>query len=321
MKRAPRRVLWLILLLVAKSVRGQEPQGVGHMASRVDAIAAFSQLKTTLSKLYPIEHWTMSTTLDGTYPFAPRFCWQFFRADPETLRRLGEAIRSYPGDISWIIGPPLAKERCLIATMAGNSFVGYPPISLGAILTKENEVAQSPPTEEFVNQALADVPKLCSHLEGYLKLEGRSEKSFDYRLAVPADPPSLQSDPTDFVEPGMHVAWIVRTGVGHRETKRRMLHFSVTEDEWRRIHADILHGTSSAREGEAGYDARFPLLSRIEETESICFAGAEVEALETECLRARARSSESLVIRGLDKLILLCHWAQHEASDLLLRAP
>ena len=150
----------------------------------------------------------MSTKADAGYPFAPRFWWEFFRADSETLDRLSKAIRNYSGVVGWVFGPPLTNNgTCLVAAKRGvDEFVGYPPL---------NRAMEQPsgPTEEFIDQALSDIPNLCSHLERYLGLEQLPAKSFDPGLIAPRDPPSLDSVPVDFVERGMHVKLGLSTGV------------------------------------------------------------------------------------------------------------
>jgi hypothetical protein len=319
MKRA-HQVVSVILLLIAQSLSAAQSLGVGQM-KEADPLSVFSQLKTTLSKLYPIEHWAISSKADAAYPFAPRFCWKFFRADPETVGRLGEAIRDYKGSVSWVIGPPLNDATCLVAAKQGlGQFVGYPSID------RPTEW-QPLPTGEFVGQALADIPHLCAHLERYLRLEHLAAKSFDPGLLAPPDPPSTDVTPFDFVERGMNVAWIVYTGrieAGEKEGTssgdRRMLHFSVTTKEWRQIEAELFDGTTTGGVARSKNGA-FPLLAKIQESESVYFRGAEVATLRQECLQARANTWKPLAIRGLDKLILLCNWAQHGAGDILLRAP
>lgn len=304
--RSAHRFVSPALLLIAQGVSATRPLGAQQMKANTDAPSAFSQLAATLSKLYPIEQWTMSTAADAEYPFAPRFCWEFFRADPDRLSRLSEAFRSYKGRVSWMLGPPSANAICLVATRSGtNQFVGYPAVSQTQTPPKGLEPLAD---DEFVDQAVADVPSLCSYLERYLGLEQSASKSFDPQLIAPPDPPPVESAPVDFVERGMHVAWIV---YGSASSDRQMLHFSVADKEWRRIEGHILEKDSDT----------FPLLTSIQETESAYFRGEEVEALRQECLRARAGTSTPSAIRGLDKLILLCHWARHLRGDLFLRAP
>ncbi len=298
------------------------------MEQELDTISVFSQLKTTLSKLYPIERWAASTTANAKQPFAPRFCWEFFRADPEVLARLGQAFRDYKGTVSWVFGPPSGSAICVVAVKDGQQFVGYPPLGRSdASAVINGTERESLSTREFIDQAIADVPNLCSHLERVLELGNLPSKSFDSRLIAPSDPPFLDSAPSDFVERGMHVAWIVhRTSTdGQRgETvsgTRRMLHFSVTNNEWRTIHTDVLDKTPVA-DGISHPDTRsFPLLSRISEYESVYFRNVEVVALREECLRARSSTSTPLAIRGLDKILLLCNWAQRMAADIVLKAP
>jgi hypothetical protein len=278
---------------------------------------AFSQLRTTLSKLYPIEHWTVSTAVDPTQPYAPRFCWDFFRADPETLSRLGEALRNYEGSVSWVFWPShSANATCLVAVQRGaGQFTAYPPINT----LEDFSLMESPPlaTEEFVDKAVAGLLGLCTHLERYLGLERSVSKSFDSRLVAPTDPP-MESALPDFVERGTHVAWIVYAGAeggtGDKATgpnNRRRLHFGVNANEWRSIYTEVLDKAS----------ASFPLLAGIQDGDSIYFRGPKVQALRQECLRARASTSTPLTIRGLDKLILLCNWVQQLGGDLFLAEP
>jgi hypothetical protein len=298
------------------------------MEQKADVNSVFLRLKTTLSKLCPIERWTVTAMPDALHQFAPTFCWEFFRPDPEMLARLSEAVRSYDGSVGWGFGPPSANAICLVPVERGSKqFVGYPPIDRPeAFSFKDGAQQKTITSKEFIDQAVADVPQLCSYLERHLRLENLAPESFDSRLIAPPDPPSFEGAPFDFVERGMHVAWILhgsstagQEGSNTALTDRRMLHFSVSEDEWRAIHADIIDSASPAN--AISRTDPFPLLSRISESESAYFRGMEVPALREECLRARSATSTPLAIRGLDKLILICNWAQHMAGDILLRAP
>jgi len=245
--RSAYRVTSILLFAITQRITATQSLGAGQMVQKADPISVFSQLKTTLSKLYPIEHWTVSTTPDVMHPFAPRFCWGFFRPDAETLARLREGIRNYKGSVIWIFGPPEANAPiCLVAAKPGrNQFVGYPPFSRPEdLFAKEGMEPESIPTAESIDQAVADVPNLCSHLERYLKLEGMPAKAFDSGWIAPRDPPSLESSLVDFVEQGMHVASIVHQGTSSGSNDWQMLHFSVAEDELREIHTNILDNSS-----------------------------------------------------------------------------
>jgi hypothetical protein len=324
--RTAGRVVSVVLVLVAQELGSALPLGGGQVEQNVNATSTFSQLKTTLSRLYPIEYWTVSITADTLHPFVPRFCWEFFRADPEVLGRLGHAIREYKSRVNWALGPPSGSAFCLIAMRQQAQFVGYPPIGQSTDLIATQEAGQQfAPSAEFVDRALADVPFLCSYLEKKLGLKGLPEKSFDPRLLAPSDPPTPDATP-DFYEPGMHVARIVfgsSTTKGPESTDKYLLHFSIREAEWREIHREILDSGSLYRDlTRPGTESVFfPLLSRIEETESAYFKREEVEGLRQECLRARVVASDARVIRGLDKLILICNWAHGLNGDISLQAP
>lgn len=290
------------------------------MAQEEEDISASSQLKTTLSKLHPIEEWSATRAPHALNPFAPRFCWRFFRPDPEVLRRLGEGIVSYKGAVRWMIGPPEGRTPiCLVATEPGrNQFVGYPlASSLGEHLAKMKVEPMA--SDELIARAMADIPNLCSYLERYLKLEDTPAKSFDPRLVCPPVSPPLEGPLEDFVERGMQVVWIVQQGMGG-SVDRQMLHFGVSEDEWHRIRAEALK-VSSVDGTPQTERVAFPFLSRIEEYESISFTQREVEPLRAECVRVRMNTSDSLAIRGLDKLILICNWAERVKGEVLLQGP
>lgn len=326
MKR--KQLLALLPLVLAGGMSATQSMGAGQMVGRNDAKSVFSTLNATLSKLYPIERWTISTTPDRLHPFAPRFCWEFFRPTPEDLGRLGEAIQKYTGNVSWLFGPPSGSAICLVAAKRdARGFVGYPPSGKSETRFVGGNAGQIVVTEEFIDEAIADVPSLCSYLERHLGLESLPPKSFDPQLTAPHDPPSPESDPVDFVERGTHTAWIVyedRAGlvaineVGPRQ--RKMLHFSVTQSEWRSIGAEISVRASIVGSANSSDTAPFPLLASIQESESSYFRETEIEALKRECLQVRVGST-NLAIRGLDKLILLCNWASRMRGDLLLRAP
>ena len=326
------RVCSIVLILFAQTLGSAWRLTGGQVERSSNITSAFSQLKAILSRLYPVEHWTVSIAADAVHPLVPRFCWEFFRADPDSLSRLGNSLRNYKGNVSWVIGPPSGSAMCIVAMRHGaNGFVGYPPIA-GPEDLRASVEARPPfePSADFIDRAVADIPSLCSYLEQELGLKGLAEKLFDPRLVAPPEPPSSRATPFDFVEPGMHVAWIVKSGSTEEQeheispsNEKYMLHFGVREAEWRKIHTEILDrsfplGDPTGRRAEP---ASFPLLSRIEETESVYFPRAEVEELRQECLRARSSTSDALAIRGLDKLIFLCAWARSDHADILLRAP
>jgi hypothetical protein len=289
----------------------------------IDSAAAsvFSPLKTVLSKVSPIESWKVSLTPTGPFESAPSIWWSFFRPEPEMLGRLSRAVDDYHGDVTWMLAPAgEGSGYYLVATRRKTSpFVGYPPIALD-----QEVIARRQPqrvSREFLDAALADVPKLGSYLDRVLGLSAIRPKEFEARMIAPPEPPSLSEMPADFVERGVHTARIVgRQGAGQPADTTRMLHFSVTLDEWLGIHTDVF-GAQQKSATLPAKAALFPLLFEIEEFDGAYFKGTEVEAFRKECVAARANVSNPVTIRGLDKLILMCNWAIHMGGDLSLDAP
>jgi len=308
----------LCALVVSGAISTPQTTKVGNIVTNSDTVSNLVLLKDTLSRFYPIEHWTMSTSADALHPFAPRFCWNFFRPSPEAVRGLSEALSAYESSVRWIFGPPSARAMCIVAVRPGaKAFVGYPPIEQTGVLFPGRPIEQQfVATKDFIDQALADIPHLCSFLERRLGLERLPSKSFDPRWIAPTDPPSLETIPFDFVERGMHVAMVIP----RNSAEKKILHFSVTQEEWRAISAGVLDNGSQEDSRPRLNASAFPLLSTIQETESTYFKESEVAGLREECIRARTHST-SLAIRGLDKLIMLCDWAKHLRGDLVLSAP
>ena len=284
---------------------------------------AFERLKNTLSKLYPIETYEFTAEPSHSYPMAPRFCWKFYRPDLEGYKRFVDAVLSYRGKVRWIFGPQVREQICIIAVvpelMSGSSptspFVGYPPGFVPSL--HENPPNFISPNEEFIGQTLVDLPVFIEFIENSLALRGVAQKHFDPKIASPQDPPSENAPLIDFIEPGTHVTWIVRpqspAGGGNAADRERiMLHFSVTADEWRAIYL-IANITGPTRK-----PTRIPLLSTISANESVSLDSSEVEELREECLRARANTSSSKAIRGLDKIILICLWAKSYGGGVFL---
>jgi hypothetical protein len=300
----------------------------GETVNRESKSSVFLQLKNTLSKLYPIEESSFAIEPTDSYPFAPRFCWKFYRPDVEGSKRFGEAIRSYRGRVRWVLGPGIKELSCIVATndepgSDSQRIVGYPPVAAtpSGSLSDSGNLAMV--NEQFVELAIADLPDFIEHLERSLHLEAVGPKSFDASMIAPLQPPPLGLVPPDFVERGMHVTWIIVQADKHQKTggmtERRMLHFGITDAEWSTICSEALG--ESKDEMSQGRGADFPLLSRIKGYDSVLFEGSELYALRQECLKARARTSDPLAIRGLDKLLLMVNWARSLGGNLYMAGP
>lgn len=294
--------------------------------------SVFSQLRTTLSKLYPIEDSTFVLEPTESNSMVPRFCWKFFRPDVEGYKHFVEAVRSYRGTVRWVLGPGTNGLTCVVADgpnsnlPVNSSFVGYPPISNDSALGNLRKSSQ--PTKEFIGQALSDVPMFAAYLEKSLNLENIAPKYFSPLLAAPASPRSPDSELSDFIEPGMQVTWITpdsservaADGRPRTQTERRMLHFGITGAEWGAIYSNLVASGSNAG-GADSPKILFPLLLRFRSYESVYFKAFEVRELRKECVEARASTSDALAVRGLDKLVLICDWAESLAGNIYFAGP
>lgn len=231
---------------------------------------------------------------------------------------LDRALQNYKGRVSWIRG--LSSDStpiCLVAVRGDNSrgVTGYPLLDANQIasLLAGQGVTQVPlPSVEFINQAVDDVPSLTAYLEQFLDLKDAPTKELKPSAEYP---PSPDDEPIDFVEPGMHVVWIIQKDAQGESTERRFLHFDVTENEWRAIRTTVLEITSTSTGS-----SQFLSLSKIDPHDGAYFKRAEVSSLRTEILLVRSATRDTLTINGLDKLILICNWADHMSADILFRA-
>jgi hypothetical protein len=233
------------------------------------------------------------------------------------LVRLDRAFQNYKGRVSWIRG--LSSEStpiCLLAVRgdSGRDVTGYPLLDanqIGSLLAGLGGKQVPLPSEEFINQAVDDVANLTAYVEQYLELKDVPAKELK-----PADyPPSPDDESIDFVEHGMHVVWIIQKDAQGESTERRFLHFGVTENEWNVIRTTFLGLTSTS----AG-TSQFPLLSKIDPHDGAYFKRADVSSLRREILLVRSATRDILTMNGLDKLILICNWADHMSADILFRA-
>lgn len=137
----------------------------------------------------------------------------------------------------------------------------------------------------------------------------------------------------DFVDPGMHMTCLVQdTGTfsikpGPTSERDRTLQFGITYEEWVALYFDVLdvdHGAhkrwAKSHPDEAdntvipefqGEIENYPMLSRIcGFLYDAIFEADEVEQLRLECNSVQVSTSNEVARRGLNKLLLICRWAQ-----------
>ena len=146
---------------------------------------------------------------------------------------------------------------------------------------------------------------------------------------------------SDFHDPGMHVTWLVQDtdafflNPGSASESDRLLHFGLKYPEWLALYFDVL-GVGKKRVPSATETASlanfipefnedipgYPMLSRIQgKYFDAVFEPDEVESLRQECLWVKSFATNALAVRGLDKLIQICDWAQQLNLSIFLMCP
>lgn len=330
-------LLFVALLLRAQDNSHQEYAWRKYMVQGSEE-SAFWHLRLTLSKLYPVEHFMFSIVPTEQQPFAPNLCWKFYRPEVAVHERLLRSIMSYEGGVRWIVGPRFRGMTCIAAWPPAvlsspdlrSPFVGFPPGDVEnrpdpTMPTTAQRLPQ--PSEAFVREAIADIYPLTRYLEREFALEDLKPKVYDDKLIRDLEVPTAQNKLVDFIEPGMNVAWIMTNvpaealnATKGRWKREKMLHFGITSEEWVVI-STIVKESREVTSGKASFETLFPLLSRIKEYEGSTFSASEVEQLRRECLKLRNRTALLLAIRGLDKLIITCIWAESLHGGIYMAAP
>jgi hypothetical protein len=145
----------------------------------------------------------------------------------------------------------------------------------------------------------------------------------------------------DFHDPGMHVTWLVNDteaffqSPGPTSDRDRALGFGLTHPEWLALYFDVLgadraafdrFAAESAAKGRrcilAEFDEEisgYPMLSRINGIYwDAVFERDEVEFLRQECLQVRSSTSNATALKGLEKLVKICDWAQRLNLSIFL---
>lgn len=273
------------------------------------ASSASQQLRTIISKLHPISRLEAATTADNTRPFAPRFCGSFYRPSPSVFYELLHAVSSYSGATRWqVFGSPVSFCITAFDYPGGTP---YPPN-----IDLEHPESVPPATPDAVHKALLDVPNLCAHMEAVLSLN-REQRTLQHGQTESSLPAMAESDLADFVEPGMHVTWLVAHPTEFdvtqpRSPSDRLLHFALTQEEWNAYWSEI-------RERPALLNS-IHLMTRIAEFYDVQFEAEEVGTLFDEVNQVRSEIRNAMALSGMDKLALICKWAKRVHLGIYLLA-
>jgi hypothetical protein len=149
--------------------------------------------------------------------------------------------------------------------------------------------------------------------------------------------------PEHFVEPAMHGIWLVLDttafGLNPGPTSERdhPLTFGLTYKEWFALFFDVLRvnqdgfkrwaekNPSEARGSIiSDFDEEipdYPMLSRIRGYHyDAVFEADELERLRQECLKVKGGTSNEIALRGLDKLLRICDYAQELSLSIYFMA-
>ena len=291
-----------------------------------DQIEAEEWFPYVLSKLYPIEWMQFASQPDQHGAQAPRFCWRYRPSDSSAYNRVEQAVSEFHGEVLWRLYA--GYLRCCIAavTLAGPSggYLQTPPD-----LNPPEKHAVPAPDPALLAKAVEEIPKLCQHIEQRLGLRNVLPKPFAPESDGACQQKPLPRDLEDFVEPGMHVVWLVRDTAefeshsGPASRSDRMLHFGVTRQEWQTIFLEVLNADEQKHgnlpnmppgQSRTAYPAEpkakvraYPVLSRTRRyLYDLIFETGEVRLLRQECQHAMARTSSPVALRGLEKLSRIC---------------
>jgi|SRR5687768_8007952 len=138
-----------------------------------------------------------------------------------------------------------------------------------------------------------------------------------------------EPDLEDFHDPGMHVTWLVRNTEafsqkpGPTSARDRTLSFGLNYREWLALYFGVLGVDRSVFEKWLADGQKrildefeeeipgYPMLSRINGVYyDAVFESQEVETLRQECMRVKSSTSNPIALKGVDKLLKICDWAQ-----------
>ncbi len=277
----------------------------------MDEQIKIEMLHKTLSKLYPLESYSVVLEAAEGSSFVPRFCWRFCRPDVAGFKLFTEALSSYKGTVRWFLGGGPGGTVCIMASDESSNLQAKD--SRGISVPAGGNASQ---VRKFIEKALIDLSSLCSHLEETMQLGNVEPKPFEYDFRNP--PPENQV--IDFLDPDKcETVWVVAdpqvfATVRHQESSTaKLLHFGLSLKDYEAIFSLIQ--TSATRQ------PTYPLLSRFRAELPPVYNSVEIGGLREECLRARKSTTAKDAIYGLDKLLLMCNWAKQFGGGLYFQEP
>jgi len=275
------------------------------------------RLKLVLSKIAPLESWTISWSDSG-----PKICWTLFRPNPELSYPLVHIVHEFQGHTKWV----LMAGDCL-QPVYGRTFVSMPryagaPTVAAAIASTLSE-----------DDAESDLTALANMIETKLDLRDTQPHAFSEWLLTKDGLATTPDTFQDFDDRGELAVFLItdplRDKVYDPSPEDIPLHFAPNDYELTAILEEIIgedlrtsHGRPLTEAEKERIKAAFPILWEISDYyEDSYLSPQQAEVLYNECtgLNDSVRSTDAL--RGLDKLIRISRWASKEQYGVLFSAP
>jgi hypothetical protein len=292
-----------------------------------------------LSKLYPIEWMEFVRQPDRHEPRAPRFCWRYDNPGATAYTQIERAIADFRGAARWKLYG--GYRRCCIAAFAQET-VALQPLPSERDSFKPSEQGSATPDATFLADAMQEIPALCRHIEERLGLRDALPRPLQDHATERQRNPLPPHDVEDFVEPGMHTVWLVRDPAAFEASSEptsrsdRMLHFGLTHEEWYTIFFEVLGVDRGDRKLSQGHVAEtqphypaelkakisaYPMLSRIRGyLYDAVFETEEIRRLHQECRLVKARTSNPIALRGIEKLLRISAQASRLGLSIYLKS-
>ena len=288
-----------------------------------------------LAKLAPLEEWNVILSpedlvrdrYNSDFEFqlakqdtwtVPRFCFHFFRIEPQALSRLFIALDSYHGAVIW---SPM--DSCISAFVQRPQFEGVAPtqenIPTVETLKRWEDAIRNPPKPdpEFVKKAVADIPHLCQYLETQMGLADREPKDFDTEVLAKEALANSPGTFENFVERGDHMPTLTIPGqpIDFRRDGRHQPSFGVGMFEMGDLLVELGSAPGARRDEPSAPE--YPLLSRLDDVASdAVYEPKEANKLLAEVTRAQTVAKRPSSIRALDKLYRIAKWAERDGSGI-----
>jgi hypothetical protein len=275
-------------------------------------------LKTTLSKIAPLEQWDLSWSSAG-----PKVCWQLFRPSPQHVRELWSAIQGFEGHTQWH-----GVDHCLVP-FSGRALLA--PSMAAAFTTPLHETPLSAQVNE--EEVSSDLEQLAIQIEKQLGLRDVSPMPFSDWLLTKEGLRQSRGPFEDFLDGGQRLAYLIvdpkSLEVCTATEADIGLHFEPMCDEITAICGDLVGADLTRREFQSmtneeveRIQGSYPCFWKVADYYEEAYLNPHMaHALYEECLALEQMVSSPKGMRGMDKLKRIANWAVVKHYGVLLDPP